>query len=249
MKNASKHAATLKGLLKRLTKQHKAEARPHLEPLRALVLGVLREDCDDKRAEEAMVRLDEEFVDVNELRVATELELADLMGPKYPAVAERSVRLRDMLMQLFDAEGRLTVDRIAGLTKKEQRQSLRSVPTMTPFAEAHLAMLGFGQSAIPVDRAIRAILLAEGAIDEEADLDTTQKFLEAHLKADECWPAFVALREAAATSTAAAGDGGKKGSRSAARSSAGRGATTKAAQAGSIKKTTPKSGARSKNSA
>lgn len=208
MKNASKHAETLKELLKKLTKRHKAtEARPQLEPLRALVLGVLREDCDDSRADEAMERFDEEFVDVNELRVATELELADLMGLKYPNVAQRSVRLRDMLMQLFDVEGRLTVDRIAGLTKKEQRQSLRNVPTMTPFVEAHLTLLGFGQSALPVDRSIRNFLSSEEAIDTDADLDETQKFLEGHLKADECWPAFVALRQAA---LAAADSGGKK---------------------------------------
>lgn len=234
MKNASKHAATLKALLKRLVKQHKAEARPQLEPLRALVLGVLREDCDDKRAEEAMVRYDEEFVDVNELRVATELELADLMGMKYPGVAERSVRLRDMLMQLFDVEGRLTVERIAGLTKKEQRQSLRRVPTVTPFIEAHLTMLGFGQSAMPVDRAMRDFLVAEGAVDEEADLDVIQKFLEANLKADQCWPAFVALREAVATGSQSGPKAGRKRVKK---------------PGGGVKKRTTKSSARAKKSA
>ncbi len=194
MKNATKHAATLKSLHKKLCRQHKPGDRPQLDPLRALVLGVLQEACDDGRAHKAAAALDEEFVDVNELRVATELELTNLIGPGYPAAMDRAVRLREILMHLFDGEGRLTIDRVAAMNKKEQRAHLRAVPAMTPFIEGYVSLLGFGQAAMPVDEAMRRYLAGQGVLEADATLEDAQKFLESNLKADEYWPFFACCR-------------------------------------------------------
>jgi endonuclease III len=194
MKNASKHAATLKSLRRKLCRQHKAADRPELDPLRALVLGVLREDCDDAKANRAMAALDEEFVDVNELRVATELELSNLIGEDYPHVVDRSVRLREILMSVFDAEGRLSIARVAAMNKKEQRATLHGLPMMSPFVEGHVALLGFGQAAVPVDDRMRVYLVSQGVLEPSGTVEEAQRFLESHLKSDECWPFFHACR-------------------------------------------------------
>ncbi len=194
MKNASKHAATLKTVCRKVCRQHKAGERPEMDPLRALVLGVLREDCDDDRADRAMAALDEEFVDINELRVATELELCSLIGEAYPRAMDRSIRLREMLMSLFDAEGRLSIARVAAMNKKEQRATLHGLPSMSAFVEGHVALLGFGQGAMPVDEPMRAYLEAQGVLEPGSTTDEAQRFLEANLKTDECWPFFHACR-------------------------------------------------------
>ena len=192
MKNASKHAETLRSLYKKVAASD-AE-RPSLDPLRSVVLGVLREDCDDAPADAAMGRFDDEFVDVNELRVATELELADLMGVDYPDVEARSFRLRELLMALFDGEGRLSLHRLSAMNKREQRAALRDVPHVTPFVEAHAMLLGFGGSAVPVDARTLAHLIERDALDAEADVETAQRFLEQHLRADEYWPFYAGCR-------------------------------------------------------
>ncbi len=97
-------------------------------------------------------------------------------------------------MNLFDREGRLSVDKIAALNKKEQRQRIRGVALMTPFIEGHLCLLGLGQHAMPVDEPMRLFLAEQEAIDAEADLEEAQRFLEGQLKADEYWPFYVACR-------------------------------------------------------
>lgn len=205
MKNASKHAATLKSLHKKLCRQHKAGDRPEIDPLRALVLGVLREDCDDGKAERALAALDAEFVDINELRVATELELSSLIGEDYPRGIDRSLRLREILMSVFDAEGRLSIARVAAMNKKEQRAVLHRIPTMSPFVEGHAALLGFGQAAVPVDERMREYLEGQGVIEPESTLDEVQRFLETNLRSEECWPFFFACRtEACRTKRTAA---------------------------------------------
>lgn len=196
MKNATKHAATLKSLCRKLIRQQPAGERPQLDPLRAIVLGVLCEECDDRRAQKVMATLEGEFVDINELRVATELELAAMIG-HFPSSGDRAVRMRELLMSLFDAEGRLTIDRLAAMNKKDQRTALRALPMMSPFVEGFVLLAGFGQAAVPVDESMRAYLAASGAVEEDSTVEEAQKFLEAHLKADECWPFFQACHAAA----------------------------------------------------
>ena len=202
MKNASKQAATLRSLYKKVAPKHPDE-RPALDPLRALVLGVLREDADDAVADAAMARLDEEFVDVNELRVATELELADLLGEDYPDAEPRAGRLRELLMALFDGEGHLSLGRVTAMQRKEQRAALRGLPRMTPFVEAHAILLAYGSAAVPLDGRSKHYLCDAGACLAEWDVAETQLFVEDQLKAEECWPFFAGLRRVAFEAKAA----------------------------------------------
>ena len=46
--------------------------------------GAMSYDVPDTKADEAMKRIDKEFVDLNELRVATELEIQELLGVALP---------------------------------------------------------------------------------------------------------------------------------------------------------------------
>src|SRR5260221_1870460 len=89
LKNATKHAEDLKSLLKRLLKDQKPVAPVKQEPLKALVRGAMSYDVSDSRAEEAMRHIEKEFVDLNELRVATDLEIAELLGNRYPEITRR----------------------------------------------------------------------------------------------------------------------------------------------------------------
>src|SRR4051794_6180638 len=92
MKNATKHAEELKSLCRRLVKEYRPEPRQAQEPLKALVRAAMSYDVSDQRAEEAMRAIEREFVDLNELRVATELEVQELLGARYPEIERRGAR-------------------------------------------------------------------------------------------------------------------------------------------------------------
>src|SRR4051794_23559723 len=104
MKNATKHAEELRSLYKRLVKEHKPAPREPQEPLRALVRGTLSFDVSENKTEDAMKALDREFVDLNELRVATELEVQELIGPRYPQIERRTKILNIALNNIFERE-------------------------------------------------------------------------------------------------------------------------------------------------
>ena len=43
-------------------------------------------DVPDHKADDAMKAIEREFVDLNELRVATELEVQEMLGQRYPKI-------------------------------------------------------------------------------------------------------------------------------------------------------------------
>ena len=196
MKNATKHADDLKALFKRLLKDGKPAPLVKQEPLKALVRAAMSFDVTDHRADDAMKMIEREFVDLNELRVATDLEIAELLGNRYPAIEKRVEMITRALNAIFEKEHTLNLDRLATIGKKEVRQFLRDLPELHPFVEAYVMLMAFEVAAVPVDDETLAFLREEEVIEEKATFGDAQKFLEHHLKAEECYEFFAVVRRA-----------------------------------------------------
>ena len=194
MKNATKHADDLKSLCRRLVKEQKPEPRQPQEPLQALVRGAMSYDVSDSRANDAMRAIDREFVDLNELRVGTELEVQDLLGQRYPAIEQRVTLITSALNRIFEKEHTLSLDRLKTLSKRDARQFLRDLPEMHPFVEAYVMLFAFDGHAFPVDSETLAYFREQKIVDEETGVEEAQKFVENHLKAEDCYDMYVSVR-------------------------------------------------------
>jgi hypothetical protein len=198
MKNATKHADELRSLHKRLTKQFPLPPFAPQDPLKALVRGAMMHDVSDSRADEAMKLIDREFVDLNELRVATDLEIQELLGARYPLIEKRVTMITQSLNDIFEREHTLSLDRLKTISRRDARQFLRELPEIHPFVEAYVMMTAFDGHAFPMDEEFLAYLKDHGALEESATLEEAQKFVEHQLKAEECRDLFFALRPAVA---------------------------------------------------
>jgi endonuclease III len=207
MKSATKHADELRSLTKKLTRDYKPPPRQKQEPIRALVRAALSFDVPDAKADDAMKVIDREFVDLNELRVATQLELQQLLGPRYPQIERRVALVTQALNAIFEKEHTLNFDRLVTISKKDVRTFLRELPDMHPFVEAFVMLYGFEGNAVPIDDVMLAYLKDQEAVEPETSLDEAQKFIEHYFKAEEFHDLFWVLREAALASAA---DEGKK---------------------------------------
>lgn len=194
MKNAGKHADDLRSLMKRLVKEHKPGERQPQEPLKALVRAAMSYDVSDSRASDAVRAIETEFVDLNELRVATDLEIQELLGVKYPEIAQRVAMITQSLNNIFEREHTLSLDRLKTVSKRDARQFLRELPDIHPFVEAYVVLFGFDGHAFPLDGDILEFLRSHGIVEEATPLDEAQRFVEHHLKADECHDLFASLR-------------------------------------------------------
>lgn len=199
MKNATKHADALKSLFKKLKKDHTPVAKQTLEPLKALVRAVMSYDVPDSRADEAMAAIEREYVDLNELRVATELEMQDMLGSRYPDIEKRVFLITTALNAIFEKEATLSLERLKTISKRDARQFLRELAGMTPFTEAFVMTYAFDGNAIPLDQNMTDYLKEHDAADPEASVEDVQKFLEHNLKSEECFEFYSVLRQAAET--------------------------------------------------
>ncbi len=198
MKNATKHAETLKTIFKRLQKDYKPAPKKVLDPLNALVRGAMSFDVPESKVDDVMVKIDREFVDLNELRVATDLEIQELLGAKYPQIETRVAMITLSLNNIFEREHTLNLERMKEISRRDARQFLRELPEITPFVEAYVMLFAFEGAAIPLDESMLALLKAEDVVDEGATMEDAQKFLEHHLKGDEFYELYSVLRLAAA---------------------------------------------------
>jgi endonuclease III len=196
MKNATKHADGLKSLHKRLLKEGKPEPKAPLDPLIALVRGAMSYDVGDSRVEDIMKAITKEFVDLNELRVATDLEIQELLGSRYPDIERRVAMITQSLNDIFEREHTLSLDRLKNVSKRDARQFLRELPEITPFVEAYVMLMAFDGHCVPVDEDMLQLLRDHEIVEEEAKIEDAQKFVEHHLKAEEVYDFFILARGA-----------------------------------------------------
>ena len=196
MKNATKHADELRSLQKRLLKRFQPEPRRAQDPLKALVRGAMSYDVPDAKAEEAMRLIDKEFVDLNELRVATDLEIQELLGTRYPGIERRVAMITQSLNNIFEREHTLSLDRLKTISRRDARQFLRELPEIHPFVEAYVMLFAFDGHSVPLDDATLGFLKEQGIVEEGATLDDAQRFIEHQVKAEECYDLYCVLRKA-----------------------------------------------------
>jgi len=194
MKSTAKSVDSLRSLVRQLVREFKPEPRQPQEPLDALVRAAMSYDVSDARADEAMRAIQNEFVDLNELRVATDLEIQELLGVRYPDIERRVAMITRALNNIFEREHTLSLERLKTLSRRDARQFLRELPDIHPFVEAYVMLYAFDGHAFPIDNETLAFLREEQIIDEQTTLEDAQKFIEHNLKAEECHDFFRAIR-------------------------------------------------------
>src|SRR5688572_24471522 len=197
MQNATRHAEEPPWLYRKLFKERKPEPREPMEPLKALVRGAMSFDVSDSKAHDIMRATDKEFVDLNELRVATDLEIQESLGARYPQIERRVGMITQSLNAIFEKEHTLSLDRLKDISKRDARAFLRDLPDIHPFVEAYVMLYGFDGHAVPLDDDMVAYLKEEEILEEDTSLEDAQRFVEHHIKADECHGFYASLRAAA----------------------------------------------------
>jgi hypothetical protein len=90
----------------------------------------------------------------------------------------------------------MSLERLKTVSKRDARQFLRDLPDIHPFVEAYVMLMAFDGHAVPLDEDMLAYLREEEVVDAETTLEEAQRFVEHHIKAEESYPFFAALRSA-----------------------------------------------------
>lgn len=95
----------------------------------ALLWQILDLGVPERLSKDALKRIKEEFVDWNDLRVATVRELQDILGPKYPRCRTKAEDIHSLTADLYTAFRRMDLTNMVGTP--EGIQTLRALPDTT----------------------------------------------------------------------------------------------------------------------
>lgn len=196
MKNATQYARKVKNILSGGTPRKPEKLEPDM--IRLLVMAVLEEDTAGKEAASAIHRLEEEFVDFNELRVSPIKDIVDAMGRDFPGARAKAEAMTVGLNAVFDNANTLSLEYLAKKPKREVRRLLREQYRLSPYAEAVITLTGFSGHAIPVDTLLVDAMKMEDYLPADARIEEVQGFLERLTPAKDALAVHDALRNFAA---------------------------------------------------
>jgi len=166
---------------------------PEDDPLRQMIYSFLLWEAPASRVEAAMARMDEAWLDVNEMRVSLPDEFVSAMGERYPRVAERARLLRESLNEIYLREHAVSLDSLKQAPKREARKYLESIPSMPHFVSSRVTLLALGGHAFPLDQQMLDRLIAEQILDDDTDLERAASLLERGVKAAEARDVYLLL--------------------------------------------------------
>lgn len=193
----------LQSLLKKLKVKAEGEAPALPEDkalasktlLTALVHGFMLWEATTTQAKIAVRKLEEAFVDTNELRIALPHETAKALGDRFPLAAERCLRMKATLQDIYRREHAMSLASLIDLPKRDARAYLDSLEGMPPFVAARLVVFSLGGHAAPVDWRLSDLLIEHRALPaDHAEPGSASPWLERQLRAAESFAAATALQ-------------------------------------------------------
>lgn len=180
--NPMKNTKTYERKIKKLLSDTKGNGKlPDLQDdsqkVRFLLEAILLADASEKQVRSALQRLDNEFVDYNELRVCQPKEIAEVLGKDLPEARPKAESIVSALNGLYARNSQVSMAYLEDLPKRDLRRHLKELG-LSPFAGALVAMTCYDVHAIPVDDSLRDVLEINEMIEEGTDLEETQGFLE-----------------------------------------------------------------------
>jgi hypothetical protein len=162
--------------------------------IEALVFQILELGVQEKPARDGLKRLRDEYVDWNDMRVATVRELEDILGAKYYQVRKKSEDIKHLLADLYTAFRRMEITELT----PEGVETLRALPETTNVRKDDLERalaLTMSFKIFPCDEDQFKLLKFLGGVPKPLTMQQGVKKIEESLDAEQAIRLSRGLRE------------------------------------------------------
>lgn len=195
---ASDRQSICKKLVTSLRKQYKCTPPKHDHPvLETLIYGICLEDASEEQAAIAFARLNDDFHDLNEVRVSSISELT-LPFEGMPNPELRAMRVRGVLQQVFEAGFEFEFEAIRRKTLDAATRQLSRLRETTPFVRLYTLQNALGSHVVPVDEAMRCALVWLGLVEADAKNEEAAETMKSAVRKSDA-PLLCCLLRAVAT--------------------------------------------------
>ncbi len=161
-----------------------------------LVFSLLAWEAGVPSAVSAARRLADQFVDLNEIRVALEEEVEDTVGMTDEHATRRARAILDTLNAVFDREDAVSIDRVARAGAHEGAPYLEGIDALPAFAVDRVLLLAFGEQRVPVDGRLLGALIERGVVPPKSTTADSADLLSRCCSAGEARDLYLRLEAA-----------------------------------------------------
>ena len=163
--------------------------------IEALMTQILELGATEKASKDVLARLKTEYVDWNDMRVASVREIEDILGAKYYRCREKAEDIKHLLADLYTAFRRMEIN---DLLTDSGIETLRALPDTTNIRRDMVdraLLLALNLKVFPCDEEQFHLLKFLGGVPKHANLQNFQKKIEASLEVEDILRLSRVLRE------------------------------------------------------
>jgi endonuclease-3 len=165
-----------------MSKHAKAKPMDGRPVLEQFVYAILRENATRDNADQAFKSLQEHFYDWNEVRVSSNLEIAEALDGFVGHAEGRAQRIIDFLQEIFETTYSFDLEPLLEtLQKKGMKQASKQLSryqAANDYAVAWVMQHSLGGHTIPLDGAALRVLKRLGLVEDERDLEALRASIE-----------------------------------------------------------------------
>lgn len=178
MKTFSERSALLHKVRRALRKRFGRPSPETAEDVAQLLLiFILLEETSREVVEDALKRIERGFVDLNELRVSSPTEIAEVI-PGVPHAQRKGIRLTKLFSAMFLKHNTMDWDFLRSMGVREVRQYFETIAGGDEVLGAAAVMLLAAGHAVPADTDVRRVLTRLDLIGRDEDTASVHGFLE-----------------------------------------------------------------------
>ncbi len=195
MKDSKEYSNKLKKLYSQLKNTYpKPSVVKYDDPVKAIVHGIISENMSLADYEIAAKKLEENFVDLNDLRVSSAEDIVDMLGKDNPTAGETAATLKKLLGDIFEKHNRISLESLKKLGKRPARKIVEDIVGGSKFVADYCMLTSLGGHAIPLTKKMLEYLKKNEIVHPEANEEEIEGFLTRQISAQKAYEFYVLLR-------------------------------------------------------
>ncbi len=172
------------------------------DPLVAIVQGFIAEAVPLTKIDRASKRVDDYFVDLNDLRVARFDEIVEIMDADDNPGLKVAENLTRVLNTVYDQQHELNLVELKKLGKRPAKQALEEIEGLSHFVQCYCMLTALQGHSIPLTDGMIEYLKQEELVHPKADRHDIEGFLSRQISAKEDYEFYWLLREVSESGSA-----------------------------------------------
>lgn len=195
MKNSKQYAKVIGKLYRSLKKKHgKVKAVEFDDPVEAIVYAIISENVRSSKARSIRKRINEHFINLNDLRVSRTEEIAEVLGSDSAAARRTADRLTEVLNAIFHEFDKVGMEELKEMGKRQGHKELEKLHVAGQFVVDYCFLTALGGHAIPLTPRMIEYLKADDLVDPAATDEDITSFLERQISASSDYEFYSLLR-------------------------------------------------------